>query len=116
MLSSSKKIAPRFLGMPSRNIEEFYFRLWAVPCGRKEIIATAGSSSAPEFVGSTVARWIKSLMSQAGVDTVVYSAHSTRGASASNAANLGLPTDAIYILHNSRVTEIGFRVEIFRRV
>jgi site-specific recombinase XerD len=45
--------------------------------------------------GSTVARWIKSILSEAGVDTTIYSAHSTRGASASNAANRGVPTDAI---------------------
>ncbi len=45
--------------------------------------------------GSTVARWIKSFLSEAVVDTAVFSAHSTRGAPASNAANLGVPTDAI---------------------
>ncbi|XP_045023289.1 uncharacterized protein LOC116935744 isoform X2 [Daphnia magna] len=45
--------------------------------------------------GSTVARWIKSILAEAGVDTTIYSAHSTRGASASNAANRGVPTDAI---------------------
>ena len=46
---------------------------------------------------STVARWIKTVLSDAVVDTAVYSAHSTRGASASKAANLGVTTEAILL-------------------
>jgi hypothetical protein len=46
---------------------------------------------------STVSRWIKMVLSDAGVDTVVYSAHSTRGASASKATNLGVSSEAILL-------------------
>ena len=42
-----------------------------------------------------VARLIKATLSGSGIHTSVYSAHSTRGASASNATNLGVPTDTI---------------------
>ncbi|KAI9565167.1 hypothetical protein GHT06_008943 [Daphnia sinensis] len=46
---------------------------------------------------STLARWIKSVLSDAGVDTSVFSAHSTRGAAASNAANLKVPVESTFI-------------------
>ena len=49
---------------------------------------------------STVARWLKLVLNDAGVDTSVYSAHSTRGASASNAANSGVPTETILAAGN----------------
>lgn len=45
--------------------------------------------------GNTVGRWIKTFLKEAGVDTSVFSAHSTRGAAASSAANSGIPIDAI---------------------
>ena len=41
---------------------------------------------------STVARWLKSLLELAGVDTSIFSAHSTRGASASMASRMGVTT------------------------
>jgi hypothetical protein len=44
---------------------------------------------------SSVARWIKLVLADAGVDTSVYSAHSTRGASASKAKSSGLPIETI---------------------
>ena len=43
----------------------------------------------------TVSRWIKALMKEAGVDTLVFKPHSTRGASASKLANLGTPLHEI---------------------
>jgi site-specific recombinase XerD len=45
--------------------------------------------------GSTVARWIKNQLEEAGVDTSTFSAHSTRGAAASKAAMLGVPIQSI---------------------
>jgi hypothetical protein len=45
--------------------------------------------------GSTISHWIKKTLDLAGVDTSIYSAHSTRGASASKAAKKGVPTDSI---------------------
>ena len=41
-------------------------------------------------VSSTIARWLKSTLLSAGVDTSVFSAHSTRGASSSKAAMSGV--------------------------
>jgi hypothetical protein len=40
-------------------------------------------------------RWIKLLLSDAGVDTTIYSAHFTRGASASKAVSVGLSIESI---------------------
>ncbi|KZS10714.1 Uncharacterized protein APZ42_024733 [Daphnia magna] len=44
--------------------------------------------------GSTVGRWIKSILTEAGVDPT-FSAHSTRGAAASRAEKNGIPIDTI---------------------
>ena len=44
---------------------------------------------------NTIARWIKTFLHKAGVDTNIFSAHSTRGASASKAASSGLSIDVI---------------------
>lgn len=48
----------------------------------------------------TIARWIKSFLSLNGVDTKVYSAHSTRGAAASRAFAAGTPCDVILATAN----------------
>lgn len=45
--------------------------------------------------GNTVARWKKEYLSDAGIDTSIFSAHSTRGAAASEAARSGISIDAI---------------------
>ena len=45
--------------------------------------------------GSSIGRWIKSLLGKAGVDTSTFKAHSTRGAAASKAARSGVPVDTI---------------------
>ena len=44
---------------------------------------------------STIARWLKSLLEAAGIDTTVFTAHSAQGASSSAAANLGITTNDI---------------------
>ena len=44
---------------------------------------------------STLGRWIKKCLSDAGIDDSVFSAHSTRGASASKAATSGVPIESI---------------------
>jgi len=44
---------------------------------------------------STIGRWIKSCITDAGIDGSVFSAHSTRGAGASKASASGVATDAI---------------------
>ncbi|KZS13077.1 Uncharacterized protein APZ42_021816 [Daphnia magna] len=44
---------------------------------------------------SSIGRWIKGVLSDAGVDTTIYSAHSTSGASASKAVNIGRLIESI---------------------
>ena len=44
---------------------------------------------------SSIARWLKSLLTEAGVDTAIFRAHSIRGASSSTAANMGVTTNDI---------------------
>ena len=44
---------------------------------------------------STIAGWIKTILLRAGIDTSVWSAHSTRGASTSKASNLGVSIQTI---------------------
>jgi hypothetical protein len=39
---------------------------------------------------STIGRWIKDQLKEAGIDTSIFSAHSTRGAAASKAASVGV--------------------------
>ena len=46
-------------------------------------------------MSSTIARWLKSLLESAGVDTSVFNAHSRRGASSTAAANMGITTNDI---------------------
>ena len=41
---------------------------------------------------SSIARWLKTILEEAGIDTSVFGAHSTRGASASAAAKAGITT------------------------
>jgi hypothetical protein len=43
----------------------------------------------------TIARWLRTVMSQAGVDTNTFKAHSTRAAATSKAASMHVPIDAI---------------------
>ena len=43
----------------------------------------------------TIARWIKVVLTEAGINTAVFSAHSTRAASTSAAYNKGISTDKI---------------------
>ena len=44
---------------------------------------------------STVGRWIKSVLSSAGIDTSVFKAHSVTGASVTNAHIRGVPVEEI---------------------
>ena len=43
----------------------------------------------------TIARWVKELMTEAGVDTSVYKAHSCRSSSASAAKRICIPIEDI---------------------
>ena len=68
---------------------------------------TLRANSGPEFLflglpsrhrsigASFVSRWLKLILEKAGIDTKVYTAHSTRGASASRAADAGMSVESI---------------------
>ena len=43
----------------------------------------------------TIARWIKLALTEAGVDTNIFTAHSTRGAASSKLHTAGVPIDTI---------------------
>ena len=44
---------------------------------------------------TTIARWLRTVLEQAGIDSAVFGAHSTRGASSSAAARGGITTEDI---------------------
>ena len=44
---------------------------------------------------ASIARWLKTVLGQAGIDTSIFKAHSTRGASVSAAKNMGVTTKEI---------------------
>lgn len=95
-LISLKKLHPVSLACPVETLKHYISASEPFRGGEKSRLLLLGLRPPRNSVsGSTVACWIKSVLSEAGVDTAVYSAHSTRGASASNATNLGVPTDAI---------------------
>jgi hypothetical protein len=76
--------------MLGRAIETIHIRV-----GTKARLLLLGLRPTRIYVsGSTVARWIKPMFSEAEVHTNIYSSHSKRGASASNVANRSVPTDA----------------------
>ncbi|XP_067023025.1 uncharacterized protein [Acropora muricata] len=49
---------------------------------------------------ATISRWIKKVLSDAGIDTSIFKAHSVRGASTSAAYNKGVPVENILKLAN----------------
>lgn len=53
------------------------------------------SDNKEEVETNTLARWLKDTMAEAGVDSKVFKAHSTRGASVSKADAMDLPTEVI---------------------
>lgn len=48
-----------------------------------------------KVTSNTVARWLRDMMTRAGIDTNIFGAHSTRGASTSAAINRGTPMDTV---------------------
>lgn len=68
---------------------------------------------------NTIARWLKNVLQQSGIDTSVYSAHSTRTASTSAAAAMGCPIDDIlsnanifYRLYDKQTDEMCNQLDV----
>lgn len=71
-------------------------------CGRTEVLHIPGSSDKQSklfipwvkphrsMIPSSIARWLKTVLDVAGIDTTIFKAHSTRGAAVSAAKNLGV--------------------------
>ena len=62
-----------------------------------------------QVTSSTIARWLKEVLSLSGIDTSVFSAHSYRGASTSKVFSLGLLLSDIMKTANWTCTKIFFR-------
>ena len=60
----------------------------------KDLIISFGKSHKP-VLHETISRWIKSELTDAGVDTSVFKAHSCRSASSSKAKDIGVPLNEI---------------------
>ncbi|XP_078700855.1 uncharacterized protein LOC144927349 [Branchiostoma floridae x Branchiostoma belcheri] len=79
---------------PKTYVEKYLAR--TKPLRRDEKYLFVSFKKPHKAVGtSSIARWIKSVMSLAGIDTAQYSAHSTRGAASSAAERSGLSTTEI---------------------
>lgn len=65
------------------------------PAGNVDRLLISNIAPYRPVSASTVARWIKSYMERAGVDTQTFSAHSTRGAAASRAVASGVPIESV---------------------
>ena len=56
---------------------------------------------------STIARWLKSCLHKAGVDTSVFKAHSTQAASSTKAAMVGMTVEEKFKLQTGQVKEFS---------
>jgi hypothetical protein len=96
-----EKLLPLPLACPVETLKDFLIASDQLRQGEKAKSLFIGLRPPHSSVGaSSVARWLKLILNDAGVDTSIYSAHSTRGASASNAVNSGVPTEAILAAGN----------------
>ena len=59
--------------------------------GPKSLLLTTIKPHSPAS-SSTIARWLKSLLEKAGIDTAIFKAHSVRGAATTTASNAGVTT------------------------
>ena len=75
---------------------EYYIYLTDATCNEanSQLLLIAAVRPFKPVSGATVGRWIKSIMTEAGVDHI-FSAHSARGAAASRAEKNGIPIDTI---------------------
>ena len=87
---------PRFeenpLLCPVKSVEHYIQvtePLRALESGRKTQLFIAYIKPHNPVTSSTIARWLKTMLEDAGIDTAILKAHSTRGASVSAAAQKG---------------------------
>jgi len=67
------------------------FRAWSTE-NRKTLLFLSWIGKHDPVTGSTIARWLKTCLTEAGINTEIFKAHSVRGASSSTAASAGVTT------------------------
>ena len=67
------------------------FRAWSTE-NRKTLLFLSWIGKHDPVTGSTIARWLKTCLAEAGINTEIFKAHSVRGASSSTAASAGVTT------------------------
>jgi len=67
------------------------FRAWSTQ-NRKTLLFLSWIGKHDPVTGSTIARWLKTCLTEAGINTEIFKAHSVRGASSSTAASAGVTT------------------------
>ena len=78
---------------PVRTLEEYIE--WTKPLRKNTQLFISFIKPHGPVTSSTVARWLKEVLSKAGIDTSIFKAHSVRGASTSMAANMGVTVETI---------------------
>ena len=67
------------------------FRAWSTEY-KKTLLFLSWIGKHDLVTGSTIARWLKTCLTEAGINTEIFKAHSVRGASSSTAASVGVTT------------------------
>ena len=67
------------------------FRAWSTE-NRKSLLFLSWIGKHDPVTGSTIARWLKMCLTEAGINTEIFKAHSVRGTSSSTAAAAGVTT------------------------
>ena len=70
------------------------FRAWSSE-NKKSLLLLSWIGKHDPVTSSTIARWLKTCLAEAGIDTSIFKAHSVRGASSSTAAAAGVTTAGI---------------------
>ena len=97
---------------PFRAIRDYIKATKADRNGEDQLFISYGSLH-NKVSKDTIARWIKKTLTKAKVNTGVFSAHSTRGAATSKAAQIRVPLDAI--LSRARWTNCVTFARFYRR-
>jgi len=67
------------------------FRVWSTE-NRKILLFLSWIGKHDPVTGSTIARWLKTCLTEAGINTEIFKGHLVRGASSSTAASTGVTT------------------------
>ena len=79
---------------PVKNVEEYLKKTKDLRGTDNKLLISHVKPHGP-IAKQTFARWIKEVLANSGIDTSIYSAHSTRAASTSAAASTGIPIETI---------------------